>query len=203
MDRSTPLFIATFWMPATEGGQNCRKPRAHSRRHVLRPSAAHAAGFRRHTTSFTIDRPHVRSGIAAFLANRRSQPSGMHVFIVHAHHEPASFNGAMTREASAALLEAGHEVVVSDLYAMRFDPVSDRRNFTTVADPAYLKQQAEEALASAQGGFAPSLQAEMDKLAWRDILVFQFPIWWLGMPAIMKGWIDAILGGWVPRQSST
>ncbi len=127
----------------------------------------------------------------------------MHVFIVHAHHEPASFNGAMTREASAALLEAGHEVVVSDLYAMRFDPVSDRRNFTTVADPAYLKQQAEEALASAQGGFAPSLQAEMDKLAWRDILVFQFPIWWLGMPAIMKGWIDAILGGWVPRQSST
>jgi NAD(P)H dehydrogenase (quinone) len=89
----------------------------------------------------------------------------MHVFIVHAHHEPASFNGAMTREASAALLEAGHEVVVSDLYAMGFDPVSDRRNFTTVANKAYLKQQAEEAVASAQGGFASSLQAEMDKLA--------------------------------------
>ena len=70
----------------------------------------------------------------------------MRVLIVHAHHEPSSFNGAMTREAAAALAAAGHEVVVSDLYAMGFDPVSDRRNFTSVADPAALKQQAEETL---------------------------------------------------------
>ncbi len=116
----------------------------------------------------------------------------MRVFIVHAHHEPTSFNGAMTREAAAALGAAGHEVVVSDLYVMGFDPVSDRRNFTTVADPIQLKQQAEESLASAQGGFAQDLQAEMDKLLWCDVVVFQFPIWWLGMPAIMKGWIDRV-----------
>jgi NAD(P)H dehydrogenase (quinone) len=116
----------------------------------------------------------------------------MRVFIVHAHHEPTSLNGALTREATAALDDAGHEVVVSDLYAMGFDPVSDRRNFTTVADPIQLKQQAEESLASAQGGFAPDLQAEMNKLAWCDVVVFQFPIWWLGMPAIMKGWIDRV-----------
>jgi NAD(P)H dehydrogenase (quinone) len=32
----------------------------------------------------------------------------------------------------------------------------------------------------------------MDKLAWCDALIFQFPIWWLGMPAIMKGWIDRV-----------
>jgi NAD(P)H dehydrogenase (quinone) len=49
----------------------------------------------------------------------------MRVLIVHAHHEPQSFNGAMTREATAALLAAGSEVIVSDLYAMQFDPVSD------------------------------------------------------------------------------
>ena len=93
----------------------------------------------------------------------------------------------MTREATAALRAAGHEVVVSDLYAMGFDPVSDRRNFTTVADPIQLKQQAEESLTSARGGFAPNLQAEMDKLAWCDVVILQSPIWWLGMPAIMKG----------------
>jgi NAD(P)H dehydrogenase (quinone) len=116
----------------------------------------------------------------------------MRVLIVHAHHEPTSFNGAMTREAIAALGAAGHEVVISDLYAMGFDPVSDRRNFTTVAESNQLKQQAEESLASAQGGFAPDLQAEMDKLAWCNVVVFQFPIWWLGMPAIMKGWIDRV-----------
>ncbi len=117
----------------------------------------------------------------------------MHVFIVHAHHEPRSFNGAMTRTAVEALTSAGHRVVVSDLYAMGFDPVSDRRNFTTTKDPDYLKQQAEESLASAENGYVPELQAEMDKLAACDVLIFQFPLWWLGLPAILKGWVDRVL----------
>jgi NAD(P)H dehydrogenase (quinone) len=114
------------------------------------------------------------------------------VLIVHAHHEPSSFNAAMTREAVAALEEAGHEVIVSDLYAMGFNPVSDRRNFVTTVDQLRLHQQAEEAYASAHSGFAPDLQAEMDKLAWCDALIFQFPTWWLGLPAILKGWVDRV-----------
>jgi len=116
----------------------------------------------------------------------------MRVLIVHAHPEPQSFNGAMTAVAAAALENAGHPVVVSDLYRMRFDPVSDRRNFTSVANPARLKLQDEEAHASAHDGFAPDLQAEMDKVAWCDALVLQFPLWWLGPPAILKGWIDRV-----------
>lgn len=116
----------------------------------------------------------------------------MRVLIVFAHAEPTSFNGARLRAGVYALAAAGHEVSVSDLYAMGFDPVSDRRNFVTVADPDALRQQSEEAHASAHGGFAPDLQAEMDKLAWCDVLVFQFPIWWLGLPAILKGWIDRV-----------
>ncbi len=116
----------------------------------------------------------------------------MRVLIVHAHHEPTSFNGAMTRQAIEALTAAGREVVVSDLYAMGFDPVSDRRNFTTVADPRRLRQQDEEALARTSDGFAPELQAEMDKVAWCDVLILQFPIWWLSLPAILKGWIDRV-----------
>jgi NAD(P)H dehydrogenase (quinone) len=116
----------------------------------------------------------------------------MRVFIVHAHHEPQSFNGAMTRRAVAALEAAGHQAVVSDLYATGFDPVSDRRNFTTVADGAYLKQQAEEAHAAAHDGFAPDIQAEMDKLFACDALILQFPLWWFGLPAILKGWVDRV-----------
>lgn len=116
----------------------------------------------------------------------------MRVFIVHAHHEPKSFNGAMTQEAAAALRARGDEVEISDLYAMGFDPVSDRRNFTTVADPGYLKQQAEEAYAAAHDGFSPDIQSEMDKLFWCDALILQFPLWWFGMPAILKGWVDRV-----------
>src|SRR5579872_973189 len=116
----------------------------------------------------------------------------MRVFIVHAHHEPQSFNGALTREATAALAAAGHEVVLSDLYAMRFNPVSDRSNFVTVKDAAYFRQQAEEIYASENEGFAPDIQAEMDKLFWCDALIFQFPLWWFGLPAILKGWVDRV-----------
>ena len=116
----------------------------------------------------------------------------MRVLIVFAHAEPTSFNGAMLRAGVAALTAAGHEVEVSDLYAMGFDPVSDRRNFLTIANPDELRQQAEEAYASANDGFVADLQAEMDKLAWCDVLVFQFPIWWLGLPAILKGWVDRV-----------
>tara|TARA_B100000676_G_scaffold60133_1_gene59444 strand:- start:45 stop:755 length:711 start_codon:yes stop_codon:yes gene_type:complete len=116
----------------------------------------------------------------------------MKVFIVHAHHEPKSFNGALTEAAVAALTDAGHEVRVSDLYAMDFDPVSDRRNFTTVGEADYLKQQVEESHASKNDGFAADIEAELEKLDWCDVLIFQFPIWWFGLPAILKGWVDRV-----------
>jgi NAD(P)H dehydrogenase (quinone) len=116
----------------------------------------------------------------------------MRIFIVHAHPEPKSFNGAMTQAASEALRDAGHDVVISDLYAMNFNPVSDRGNFLTVENPDYYKQQAEEAYAAAHNGFAPDIQREMDKLFWCDALVFQFPLWWFGLPAILKGWVDRV-----------
>lgn len=117
----------------------------------------------------------------------------MRIFIVHAHHEPTSFNGALTSEAITSLRAGGHDVAVSDLYAMSFDPVSDRRNFMTVSEPRYLKQQDEESYASTHDGFVPELQAEMDKLVWCDALILQFPLWWLGLPAILKGWVDRVL----------
>ena len=60
------------------------------------------------------------------------------------------------------------------------------------ADPHYLRLQNEEAHASASDGYAPALQAEMNKLFACDLLIFQFPIWWLGPPAILKGWIDRV-----------
>ncbi|MDB6078017.1 MAG: oxidoreductase [Akkermansiaceae bacterium] len=115
------------------------------------------------------------------------------ILIVHAHPEPQSFSTSLARTAAATLATAGHQVVFSDLYAQRFDPVSDRRNFTTTADPAYLKQQVEEAHATEHAGFVPELDAEMRKVEACDLLIFSFPLWWYGMPAILKGWVDRVL----------
>ena len=114
------------------------------------------------------------------------------ILIVHAHHEPKSFTSALARAAAETLTEQGHKVDFSDLYAMKFDPVSDRRNFTTVRDPNFFKQQQEELYAAEHLGFAPEIEAEMQKLERCDLLVFSFPLWWFGLPAILKGWVDRV-----------
>ncbi|QDV69389.1 Glutathione-regulated potassium-efflux system ancillary protein KefF [Rosistilla carotiformis] len=117
----------------------------------------------------------------------------MKVLIVHAHHEPQSFSSSLAKRAEEKLLSLGHEVTFSDLYALKFDPVSDRRNFTTTKDSGYLKQQAEEVHATENDGFAPDVEAEMQKLETADAVIFSFPLWWFGMPAILKGWADRVL----------
>jgi NAD(P)H dehydrogenase (quinone) len=116
----------------------------------------------------------------------------MKVFIVFAHAEHKSFNGALLQTAQDTLRDAGHAVVVSDLYAMPFDPVSDRRNFTTVKDSNYFKQQIEELNATEVGGFAPDVEAELRKMEACDLMIWQFPLWWFGLPGILKGWVDRV-----------
>ena len=116
----------------------------------------------------------------------------MTVFLVNAHAEPRSFNGALFRTAQDTLRAAGHAVAVSDLYAMKFDPVSDRRNFTSVKNPDFFKQQIEEMHATEVSGFAPGVEAELRKLEACDLMIWQFPLWWFGLPGILKGWADRV-----------
>ncbi|HEV2678568.1 MAG TPA: NAD(P)H-dependent oxidoreductase, partial [Aliidongia sp.] len=116
----------------------------------------------------------------------------MRVLIVHAHPEPKSFCSALASEAVRTLTADGHDVVLSDLYAMKWNPRSDQGNFTALQDPGHFKQQAEEMLASEHGGFAPDVAAELDKLLACDALIFQFPLWWFSMPALLKGWVDRV-----------
>ncbi len=116
----------------------------------------------------------------------------MKVFIVHAHAEPKSFNAALFRTAQDTLRSAGHTVTISDLYSMKFDPVSDRRNFTTVKNTEFFKQQIEEMHATETGGFAPDVEAELRKLEACDLMIWQFPLWWFGLPGILKGWVDRV-----------
>jgi NAD(P)H dehydrogenase (quinone) len=116
----------------------------------------------------------------------------MKVFIVLAHPEHQSFNGAMFRTAVDVLSSAGHEIKTSDLYALRFDPVSSRTNFLTVKDPDYYKQQTEELYASESYGFADEIEREIQNIEWCDLMIWQFPLWWFGLPGILKGWVDRV-----------
>lgn len=118
--------------------------------------------------------------------------AALKVLIVLAHPERHSFSGAMTDVAVETLRGLGHQVVVSDLYRMGFDPVSDRRNFAGVKNPDFFKQQVEEDHATETAGFAPDVEAEIAKMEAADLMIWQFPLWWFSVPGILKGWVDKV-----------
>ncbi len=116
----------------------------------------------------------------------------MNVFIVYYHPEPRSFNGAMFKKAITVLEEEGHEVKVSDLHEQNFNPTSGRHNFKSRSNADYYKQQLEEIHASETSGFAAEIEDEIMKIEWCDLMIWQFPLWWFGLPAPLKGWVDRV-----------
>lgn len=117
---------------------------------------------------------------------------GVKVLIVYAHPEPTSFAAALKDAAVKALTARGHQVEVSDLYAEGFNPVAGRHDFESTSDPARFHYQSEQLHASQSDGFAADLAREQERLMRADLLVFIFPLWWGGLPAIVKGWFDRV-----------
>lgn len=116
----------------------------------------------------------------------------MNVLIVHAHHEPLSFNSTLKDTALNEFTKQGHNVIVSDLYAMNFKAIADKEDFKSLSNPNYLKYQAEQTHASQNHLFSDDIKKEMEKLLWADLIIFNFPLWWFSAPAILKGWVDRV-----------
>lgn len=97
--------------------------------------------------------------------------------VVRCHPEQQSFNAAMASAYCAEVRQQGHEVFVRDLYAMGFDPVlksveragPDRRTMPDVRD-------------------------ELDIIGGADVFVLVYPIWFGGPPAMLKGYLERVLG---------
>ena len=117
----------------------------------------------------------------------------MKVLIVHAHPEPQSFTAALRDQAVATLEGQGHEVKVSDLYAMQWNPVASAADFSSRENPEYLVYALEQRLGVKKQSIAADIQGELDKLLWADLLILNFPIFWFSAPAMLKGWIDRVL----------
>ncbi len=115
------------------------------------------------------------------------------VLIVLAHPEPGSFSAAMAAAAATALEAAGHRVTLSDLCAQGFRADAGRHDFTTIADPARFHYQTEQEHAARNGGFCAEIAREQARVAEADLLILQFPLWWGGPPAMLKGWLERVL----------
>ncbi|MCE9939383.1 MULTISPECIES: NAD(P)H-dependent oxidoreductase [Serratia] len=115
----------------------------------------------------------------------------MNVLIVYAHPEPQSLNGSLRDFSVQRLKAAGHEVQVSDLYAMQWKATLDANDSTAQSgdrfNPSLDSQQA-----FAQGLQSKDIELEQEKLLWADTVILQFPLWWFSMPAILKGWVERV-----------
>lgn len=121
----------------------------------------------------------------------------MKVLWVFAHPEPRSLSGSLREEGLRALRDAGHDYQVSDLYAMTWKAVVDRDDFADDPPGECLPDErlivpAASKRAHDAGTLSADIRAEQAKLDWADTVIVQFPLWWYGMPAILKGWFDRV-----------
>ena len=110
----------------------------------------------------------------------------MNVLIVYAHPEPRSLNGAIRDFCVERLRRAGHDVRVSDLYAMHWKASVDAADFPdrNTNEPLNVSAASKHAYETATQ--TAEVAAEQKKLLQADTLILQFPLWWFSMPAILK-----------------
>lgn len=116
------------------------------------------------------------------------------VLWLSAHPKPRSLTAELRTRGLEHLRSQGHRVLESDLYAQGWDPVL-RAADGGLSDPPERRFRVSEDTRAAHlaGRQDPAVAREQEKLLAADALVVQFPLWWYGMPAILKGWFDRVL----------
>lgn len=102
----------------------------------------------------------------------------MKALVVYCHPKEGSFTAAVRDLVLAKLADAGAEVRLADLYGRGFQPV-----LTGAEWQGYLDCPAN----------AAPVGRDVEDLRWADTLIFVYPTWWYGLPAILKGWLDRVL----------
>jgi NAD(P)H dehydrogenase (quinone) len=100
----------------------------------------------------------------------------MNALIIYAHPNPKSFNHAVLDQVKKGLKDSNQTFEVIDLYADGFNPALvyneeiRRSDLANDVETARYRQMVKEA----------------------GRLIFIYPVWWYGLPAILKGFIDRV-----------
>lgn len=98
------------------------------------------------------------------------------IFILDAGHEGGSFSSALAEAYAKGAQEAGHEVRLTRLSGMEFDPIL-HNGYKAIQE------------------LEPDLVKFQEDVKWCDVYVTAFPIWWSDVPARLKGLVDRV---WLP-----
>ncbi|HNW50311.1 MAG TPA: NAD(P)H-dependent oxidoreductase [Prolixibacteraceae bacterium] len=99
----------------------------------------------------------------------------MNFSIILAHPNEASFNHAIAHICQQRLKELGHNVILHDLYAEKFDPLLPSNEI------------------SRNGIVDELVQKHCDEITQCDGIIIVHPNWWGQPPAILTGWIDRVI----------
>ena len=99
----------------------------------------------------------------------------MRALVVYCHPRSDSFTSAIRDVVVEQLRLAGAEIRISDLYARGFQPVLGGEELE-----GYLDWPSNE----------QAVADDISDIRWCDTLVFIYPTWWYGLPAMLKGWLD-------------
>jgi putative NADPH-quinone reductase len=99
--------------------------------------------------------------------------------VVVANPDSRSFTHAIAQRAEQALRAAGHDTVVRDLYAEGFTAA-----MSTAERAAYH---------SGTPVLSDQVAEHIELVRTAEALVFIYPTWWSGLPAILKGWLERVM----------
>ena len=102
----------------------------------------------------------------------------MRALIVHSHPNRESFSAHLRDTVVTTLSRKSAETRVIDLYGDGFDPVMTLEEWRGYHTPGENERPVADHIAN---------------LKWCDTLVFIYPTWWFGLPAMLKGWLDRVL----------
>lgn len=109
----------------------------------------------------------------------------MHILTVLDHPNPNSFTAAAVAQFNAGAEAAGHTVEVADLHKEGFDPRWTMADVAEDRDSAGLED----------------VVREQERILRADAICLAFPLFWWGMPAMIKGWVDRVfMWGWAYDQ---
>ncbi|MEL7430279.1 MAG: NAD(P)H-dependent oxidoreductase [Pseudomonadota bacterium] len=109
----------------------------------------------------------------------------MHILVVISHPDKNSLSHGIAAKFEAGAISAGHTCEIADLHAEGFDPrwsLEDVEQDTT--------------------GIAPQdILREQERIDRCDAVCMVFPLFWFGMPAMLKGWLERVWSwGWAYDQ---
>ncbi|MEA3448358.1 MAG: NAD(P)H-dependent oxidoreductase [Bacteroidota bacterium] len=100
----------------------------------------------------------------------------MNTLIIYANYKEPSFNATVRDILGEVFYNNDHEVIIRDLYNIKFNPVLSKKDLESIEQERY-----------------PAAITEEQKYIKRaDVIAFVYPIWWSGMPAMLKGYIERV-----------